>query len=240
GVSFSLPDMGTPQKDIIFKSDAPITLLLVKHADYIASYGSKKDDCEYCMSEVMDLMGQLDQMNREEILTFIKSYQYECGGISASIGHDLHLLYTLSAVQILTLYDSINVIDVSKVVEYVQSLQKEDGSFAGNIWDPSKNDTRFSFCVVATLALLGKLDAINVEKAIEFVLSCMNFDGGLGCKPGSESHAEQIYYSWDILQWVVLNIKGENMKVKPVRDTLLLFPKHEYEHFQITIRYMSL
>ena len=36
--------------------------------------------------------------------------------------------------QILTLYDSINVIDVNKVVEYVQSLKKEDGSFAGDIW----------------------------------------------------------------------------------------------------------
>lgn len=83
---------------------------------------------------VMDLMGQLHRMNREEILTFIKSCQHECGGISASIGHDPHLLYTLSAVQILTLYDSINVIDVNKVVEYVQSLQKEDGSFAGDIW----------------------------------------------------------------------------------------------------------
>ncbi|EPY74226.1 medium-chain specific acyl-CoA dehydrogenase, mitochondrial isoform b precursor [Camelus ferus] len=92
--------------------------------------------------------------------------------------------------QILTLYDSINVIDVNKVVEYVQSLQKEDGSFAGDIW--GEIDTRFSFCAVATLALLGKLDAINVEKAIEFVLSCMNFDGGFGCRPGSESHAGQV------------------------------------------------
>ncbi|XP_066861768.1 geranylgeranyl transferase type-2 subunit beta isoform X2 [Kogia breviceps] len=195
--------MGTPQKDVIIKSDAPDTLLVEKHADYIASYGSKKDDYEYCMSEylrmsgiywgltVMDLMGQLHRMNREEILTFIKSCQHECGGISASIGHDPHLLYTLSAVQILTLYDSINVIDVNKVVEYVQSLQKEDGSFAGDIW--GEIDTRFSFCAVATLALLGKLDAINVEKAIEFVLSCMNFDGGFGCRPGSESHAGQIY-----------------------------------------------
>ena len=107
--------MGTPQKDVIIKSDAPDTLLLEKHADYIASYGSKKDDYEYCMSEylrmsgiywgltVMDLIRQLHCMNREEILTFIKSCQHECGGISASIGHDLHLLYTLSAVQILTL-----------------------------------------------------------------------------------------------------------------------------------------
>ena len=87
---------------------------------------------------VMDLMGQLHRMNREEILTFIKSCQHECGGISASIGHDPHLLYTLSAVQILTLYGSINVIDINKVVEYVQSLQKEGGSFAGDIWGPTK------------------------------------------------------------------------------------------------------
>ncbi|KAF4009747.1 hypothetical protein G4228_001138 [Cervus hanglu yarkandensis] len=142
--------MGTPQKDVIIKSDAPDTLLLEKHADYIASYGSKKDDYEYCMSEylrmsgiywgltVMDLMGQLHRMNREEILMFIKSCQHECGGISTSIGHDPHLLYILSAVQILTLYDSINVIDINKVVEYVQSLQKEDGSFAGDIWGPTK------------------------------------------------------------------------------------------------------
>ena len=49
---------------------------------------------------VMDLMGQLHRMNREEILVFIKSCQHECGGVSASIGHDPHLLYTLSAVQV--------------------------------------------------------------------------------------------------------------------------------------------
>jgi len=54
-------------------------------------------------------------------------------------------------------------------------------------------DTRFSFCAVAALALIGRLDAINVEKATEFVMSCMNFDGGFGCRPGSESHAGQIY-----------------------------------------------
>lgn len=34
-----------------------------------------------------------------------------------------------------------------------------------------------------------------MEKAIEFVLSCMNFDGGFGCRPGSESHAGQVIYS---------------------------------------------
>lgn len=40
--------------------------------------------------------------------------------------------------------------------------------------------------------LKGKMDTINVDKAVEFVLSCMNFDGGFGCRPGSESHAGQV------------------------------------------------
>lgn len=31
-------------KDVIIKPDAANTLLLDKHADYIAAYGSKKDD----------------------------------------------------------------------------------------------------------------------------------------------------------------------------------------------------
>ncbi|MEQ2210325.1 hypothetical protein XENOCAPTIV_011886, partial [Xenoophorus captivus] len=130
---------------------------------------------------VMDLMGQLQRMNQQEITDFIKACQHECGGISASIGHDPHLLYTLSAVQILCLYDSLDAIDVDKVVEYVKGLQREDGSFAGDKWGNQ------------TLIYHGKMDTINVDKAVEFVLSCMNFDGGFGCRPGSESHAGQIY-----------------------------------------------
>lgn len=40
-------------------------------------------------------------MPKEEIIEFITSCQdKESGGISASIGHDPHILYTLSAVQV--------------------------------------------------------------------------------------------------------------------------------------------
>ena len=43
----------------------------------------------------------------------------------SAIGHGPHLLSTRSAVQILTLYDGIHVINVDKVVAYVQSLQMD-------------------------------------------------------------------------------------------------------------------
>lgn len=40
-------------------------------------------------------------MPKEEIIDFITSCQdSESGGIAASIGHDPHMLYTLSAVQV--------------------------------------------------------------------------------------------------------------------------------------------
>lgn len=187
----------------------------------------------YCMTEhlrmsgmywgltALDIMNKLEKNGPEllEILDFIKKCQSDCGGISACIDHDPHILFTLSAVQILCIYDALDTIDVDKVVEYIKQRQQPDGSFTGDVW--GEVDTRFSFCAVATLSLLvkqqknqkntqnkqiflcritfffyflqGRLDAIDVEKAVSFVISCMNFDGGFGSKPGSESHAGLIY-----------------------------------------------
>ncbi|KAM7162391.1 geranylgeranyl transferase type-2 subunit beta isoform 2-T2 [Macrochelys suwanniensis] len=190
--------MGTQQKDVVIKPDAPSTLFLEKHADYIAAYGAKKDDYEYCMSEylrmsgvywgltVMDLMGQLQRMTKEEILAFIKSCQHECGGISASIGHDPHLLYTLSAVQILTLYDSLHVVDVNKIVDYVKSLQKEDGSFAGDKW--------------GFLAITGQLHQINADLLGWWLCERQLPSGGLNGRP---EKLPDVCYSW----WVLASLK---------------------------------
>jgi hypothetical protein len=67
---------------------------------------------EYCMTEYLrmsgiywgltaiELIGNLERMNKQEVLDFIKVCQDDSGGISASTGHDPHLLYTLSAVQV--------------------------------------------------------------------------------------------------------------------------------------------
>ena len=48
----------------------------------------------------MDLMSALDQMDRAEVISFVGKCQHPCGGVSASEGHDPHILYTLSAVQV--------------------------------------------------------------------------------------------------------------------------------------------
>lgn len=53
----------------------------------------------------MDLMGQLHHMDKQQVIEFLKQcFNEESGGISASVGHDPHLLYTLSAVQVCMTY----------------------------------------------------------------------------------------------------------------------------------------
>lgn len=100
----------------------------------------------------LDLMGKLEETNRNEVLEFIAQCQTDSGGIAASLQHDPHILYTLSAVQILCIYNALDTIDIERVVKYVKERQQPDGSFTGDIWGGV--DTRFSFCAVATLSLL--------------------------------------------------------------------------------------
>ncbi|KAK6630180.1 hypothetical protein RUM44_005736 [Polyplax serrata] len=195
--------MTTINKDVILTDQEPKTLLLAKHIQYISSYDTNKDEYEYVMTEylrmsgmywgltALDLMGTLEKMDKEQIIKYVVDCQDECGGLCPSPGHDPHLLYTLSGIQILCLFDAVDHLNLDKIVEYIQKLQQSDGSFSGDKW--GEIDTRFSFCAVAALSLIGRMDAIDVNKAVEFVLSCMNFDGGFGSQPGSESHAGLIY-----------------------------------------------
>jgi len=144
-----------------------------------------------CMA--MELMGSLEAMDRDGIIKWILTCRHPNGGFSGNTGHDPHLLYTLSAVQILVLFDALDKIDSDQVAAYVSSLQQEDGSFIGDEW--GEIDTRFSYCALNCLAILAKLHTIDVNKATDFVGRCRNFDGGFGAVPGAESHAGQIFCS---------------------------------------------
>ncbi|CAG9863377.1 unnamed protein product [Phyllotreta striolata] len=196
--------MATIIKDITLQENIPQNILFEKHIDFIKEYGQKENNFEYAMTDYLRISGMywgltaLELMNAspphtiEEISDYIKHCQDpESGGISSCLNHDPHILHTLSAVQILCMYDNLKAIDVEGVVKYVKNLQLPNGSFTGDKW--GEVDTRFSFCAVATLSLLNRMDAIDVNKAVDFVASCKNFDGGFGSRPLSESHAGLIY-----------------------------------------------
>ena len=52
----------------------------------------------------MDLMGQLHCMDKEQVLEFVCACQSaEDGGFAPAIHHDSHLIYTLSAIQVIAI-----------------------------------------------------------------------------------------------------------------------------------------
>ena len=126
-----------------------------------------------------------------KVVLFVKHCQNSDGGFGGGIGHDSHLLYTLSAVQILLTLDSLSAIDQLAAVHYIKSLQKNDGSFTGDNW--GEVDTRFSYCALTCLSLLRHLDVIDIPLAVKYIASCQNPDGGFGSIVHSESHAGQIF-----------------------------------------------
>lgn len=154
-----------------------------KHIEYIKKVANDKVSFEYYVTQQFRMSGVYwglaalsilgrdihMELNINEVIEWIFACQHDSGGFSAEIGHDPHILYTLSAIQVLALCGSLDRLDKEKVGKYISTLQQEDGSFFGDKW--GEVDTRFSYCSVSSLALLGLLQRnyINVEKAAEFI-----------------------------------------------------------------------
>ncbi|EYC06117.1 hypothetical protein Y032_0078g1200 [Ancylostoma ceylanicum] len=191
------------RKDVDIPANAPKDLLAALHTEFITNYEKNKDSYEYIMAEPLRLSGiywcvsavsilnKSDALSRDAIVEYIRECQRADGGFAPATHHDSHLLHTLSAVQILIMFEALDSFDLDSIADYVRRLQNEDGSFGGDV--SNEVDTRFSFCAVATLYLINRLHVIDVGKAVKYVLSCYNFDGGFGTRPGSESHAGQVY-----------------------------------------------
>lgn len=180
-------------------------LLTSKHREYIVKISESKDSFEFFATEhfrlsgvywglcALFLLGEEDALDREELTEWVMACQKPSGGFGASERNDAHLLPTLSAVQILALYDRLDLVDAEKIVTYVSGLQQEDGSFYGD--EGGEVDTRFVYAALACLRILGRLDdgRIDIDKAVDYIVRCQNFDGGYGATPGNESHAGQVF-----------------------------------------------
>ncbi|XP_058193316.1 geranylgeranyl transferase type-2 subunit beta 1-like [Rhododendron vialii] len=101
-----------------------------KHVNYILSVGKKNDFESVVMQHTringaywglttLDLLGKIGAVDSKEVVSWVLECQHESGGFGGNIGHDPHILYTLSVVQILALFDKINVLDIDKVSNYI-------------------------------------------------------------------------------------------------------------------------
>ncbi|KAI5196911.1 hypothetical protein E4T39_07577 [Aureobasidium subglaciale] len=173
-------------------SDLPTELQLYaqKHVDYIQSLDTVR--------RLQPPTTSAHALPRSGLLDFVLSCLHENGGFGAAPGHDPHMLYTVSAVQILAILDAFADLEQrvpgakDRIGHFIAGLQQpENGTFAGDEW--GETDTRFLYGAFNALSLLGLMHLVDVEKAINHVQSCANFDGGYGTGPGAESHSGQVF-----------------------------------------------
>lgn len=149
----------------------------------------------YWGAGALSLLGALGRLDRSKVIAWVLScYDASVGAFRPAPRHDAHLLSTLSALQLLALYDGLGELGEERraaLVAGIAAMQLPDGSFAGDRW--GEVDTRFSYVALNSLWLLDALDAVDVPKAAAWVRSCESFDGGYGVCPGAESHAGQAF-----------------------------------------------
>lgn len=180
------------------------------HTKYIQELDTKHD-LAYHMTEHLRLngvywglvalciMNRKEALDRDEMIKYVMScWDEKAGAFGAHPGHDGHILSTLSAIQILAIQDSLDILDKDRLVKFLLSLVSSTGRVAGDKW--GEQDTRFSYILVSALSLIGRLNALDGafegrgrELVIGHIERCRNFDGGFGSDEGNESHGGQIF-----------------------------------------------
>lgn len=179
-----------------------------KHVNFITEQESHRS-FEYWLSEHLRMnglywgitalitMNELEVLPKSEVIDYVFSCWDEKSGAFGSFPkHDAHMLSTLSALQILSIYDPklSNILPIEKkdkLIKFITGLQLPNGSFQGDKY--GELDTRFVYTAVYSLYLLGSLTKEIGDSASQFILKCLNFDGGFGLVSGAESHGAQAF-----------------------------------------------
>lgn len=176
---------------------------LFRHPAYLIHFMADhlKMNALYWGLGTLFLVKHQHEFEREEVVKFVISCIDDSnGGFGASPNHDAHMLSTLSAVQVLKMYNALDELSTEQrkgVVSFVKSMQLGDGSFQGDKF--GEVDTRFVYNAIQCLSILEELTPEIVEPAVDWILQCQNFDGCFGMVPGAESHAAQAFTCLGVL-----------------------------------------
>lgn len=184
-----------------------VTFHADQHVNYIKDIFKEPSYLEHWMADHLKmnalywgigglyLLHHQNDVAKTDVVSFILDcYDKDTGGFGSAPRHDAHLLSTLSALQVLKMYDAIDELPtdkINKTITFIKSLQLSDGSFEGDRF--GEVDTRFAYVAIQSLAILGKLTPEIVDPTVNFILKCQNFDGCFGMVPGAESHSAQAF-----------------------------------------------
>ncbi len=127
----------------------------------------------YCAVAVFSVLDAISAMNADRTVRYLESLRLEEGGYcfsSVVIPRPdlLSSFYTLSSLDCL----GISVNEDIATIQFLTSLQQEDGSFSGKMFgSPNIEDTFFA---LAALDLSDSLDSVDLDKSYNYLTSCLS------------------------------------------------------------------
>eukprot|EP00931_Biecheleriopsis_adriatica_P088609 TRINITY_DN62898_c0_g1_i1.p1 TRINITY_DN62898_c0_g1~~TRINITY_DN62898_c0_g1_i1.p1 ORF type:complete len:407 (+),score=88.19 TRINITY_DN62898_c0_g1_i1:39-1259(+) len=165
----------------------------------------------FCVSG-LDLLGKLDEVDRQGTIEFIYSYQStipDHGGFYGypkvafdtieldKCNNQPHIANTYCAlVMLLILGDDLSRVNREAIAHALRKWQLPDGSFCcvhGLSSLDSESDIRFVYCAASICYILDLWHAVDVQAMVRFILSSQSFDGAFGMGPLTESHGGCTY-----------------------------------------------
>eukprot|EP00933_Yihiella_yeosuensis_P036081 TRINITY_DN29785_c0_g2_i4.p1 TRINITY_DN29785_c0_g2~~TRINITY_DN29785_c0_g2_i4.p1 ORF type:complete len:319 (+),score=34.06 TRINITY_DN29785_c0_g2_i4:217-1173(+) len=165
----------------------------------------------FCISG-LDLLGKLDEIDRDDTVRYIYSYQSPLADHGGFYGYPRvefqsqemdkennqpHIANTYVAlIMLIILGDDLSGVDRDAIVHALRKWQLPDGSFCcvhGLSSLDSESDMRFVYCAASICYILDLWHAIDSEAMFRFILSSQSYDGAFGMGPLTEAHGGCTY-----------------------------------------------
>jgi len=99
--------------------------------------------------------------------------------------------YAIKAIASLGMINEVN--NWSATIEFIKSLQAEDGGFK-NRKEDKHSYVKYTYAAIHSLYLLGKLDVVDREKVINFIMSCYK-DYAFSDRPEHDPRIESTFWA---------------------------------------------
>ncbi|KYN01086.1 Geranylgeranyl transferase type-2 subunit beta [Cyphomyrmex costatus] len=172
----------------------------------------------------LDLMGKLEQTNKEEVLEFIRQCQSDSGGISATDGSfegdqwgEIDVRFSFCAVATLSLLNRLDAIDVEKAVQFVLKCMNFDGGFGSK--PGSESHAGLIYCCIGLLSITGHLHLIDADRLGWWLCERQLPSGGLNGRP---EKLPDVCYSWWVLSALTILGRLHWIDKKGLMDYILI------------------
>jgi geranylgeranyl transferase type-1 subunit beta len=99
-----------------------------------------------------------------------------------------NIAMTYSAlVSLIILGDNLEVVERGLIINCLKDLQQPNGCFK-SYRNSLECDLRFLYCAASISFILDDWSGFDIPNAINYIKSCISYDGGIGLRPGLESH----------------------------------------------------